>query len=370
MEFTVYCPTKIHFGENSLAQLLELVRARQLKRLALVYDHNLADHPLLCALRADLELKSDVLAQAVQVAEPTYRFLDSYRTAFMDAALEAVVGVGGGSTLDTAKAIAVLVHNRGPAVSYRGFNKMTEPVLPVYAVPTTAGTGSEITPNASFVDDEVGKKLGINGEAIRPQAAFLHPGFIMTCPKKPATYSAIDALVHSIEAFAAKKATLPAKMFASHAVLLLTGNIVRAVRDKDQSAVEHVFWGSLLAALAMMHSGTGPTAALSYPLGVHCKIPHGLAGAVFLRQVMQWNISKGYTGYAALHPEQSPTALLESLSAIWNALDVPVKAGEVGFKKEYADLFLSDLRDLWGAIEQNPIAMQESDLKELLLMSA
>lgn len=378
MNFQFFLPTKIHFGQDSLGCLVKDIESQGYERVALVYDHNLSGHPLLSVLHGDLDLaKITVHAKAVQIAEPTYTYLDSFREDFMDSGVQAVVGVGGGSTLDIAKALAVLVNNREPAIFYRGFDRMTEPVLPVYACPTTAGTGSEITPNASFVDEAAKKKLGINGEAIRPKAAYLHPGFIMTCPEKPAAYAAIDALVHAIEAFAAHKCTLPARMFAQMAVALLLENLVPAVKEKNPEAVENVFWASLLAAAAMMHSGTGPTAALSYPLGVHGKVPHGLAGAVFLLQVLRWNVSKGYHGYGAFmeteqdckNPKERSLALIKILSGIWNDLDIPLSAGAVGLKKEDIELYLVDLQELRGAIDQNPVPMQEDDLRELLLGS-
>lgn len=378
MNFQLYLPTKIHFGQESLAQLVLDIESGGYKKIALVYDHNLSGHPLLVELQNNLSDKNlKVLAKPVDVAEPTYAFLDTYREAFMGSSVQVVIGVGGGSTLDTAKAVAVLVNNKESAITYRGFDKMTEPVLPVYACPTTAGTGSEITPNASFVDSVARKKLGINGEAIRPKAAYLHPGFIMTCPQKPATYAAIDALVHAIEAFAAKKCTPPARMLAVTAVNLLVKNLVPAVKEKKPTAVEEVFWASLLAGAAMMHSGTGPTAAFSYPLGVHAKTPHGLAGAVFLLQVMEWNVSKGYHGYGELlgseltsHiPEENTLKLLEILRDIWQQLEIPKNAAATGFKKEDLDLYLADLRELRGAIDQNPVPMQEDDLRELLQAS-
>lgn len=376
MNFKFYLPSKIIVGQESLQSLVEDLNSQNYKSVALVFDHNIASHPLLVALQESLAKTGiSVLAKAVSVAEPTYAYLESFREGFMDSGVQAVVGVGGGSTLDTAKAVAVLVNNRNPAIFYRGFDRMTESVLPVYACPTTAGTGSEITPNASFVDGATKKKLGINGESIRPTAAYLHPGFIMTCPQKPAAYAAIDALVHAIEAFAARKCTPPARMFAQTALPLLLENMVSAIKGKNPEAVEKVFWASLLAGSAMMHSGTGPVAALSYPLGVHGKVPHGLAGAVFLLQMMRWNVARGYHGYGQLVPNGNAVGsdrdnslqLIESLENVWRKLDIPTNAGVVGFKRGDIDLYLADLRELRGAIDQNPIPVTEEDLRKILL---
>lgn len=374
MDFDFWIPTKIHFGAASLEKLEQVIGNDSYAKIGLVFDHNLVDHSLLHSIRDSLKNHGQIVEAAVSVAEPTYRFLDEFRSPFMDSQIEAVVGVGGGSTLDAAKAIAVLVNNTKPAISYRGFDQMTEPTLPIYAVPTTAGTGSEITPNASFVDDISKKKLGINGEAVRPRAAFLHPGFIMTCPQGPATSAALDALVHAVEAFAARKATPMARLFASEAVSLILGNIENAVIRKNQSAVENIFLGSLLAGIAMMHSGTGPAAAFSYPLGVHHHVPHGLAGGFCLPHVMKWNVGHGYYGYADFLPSYEDNVekkvraeeVVEKFFHVWEALGVP-QLGQI-LINEKLDLavFLDDLSELRGAIDQNPIPMTEADLTNFL----
>jgi alcohol dehydrogenase len=372
-EFTFFIPTKIHFGTSALDSLVREVKEAGYKRLGLVYDRNLSGHELLDGLVRNLESITETVGAPVTFSEPTYSDLDRYCQAFRGTEIQAVVGVGGGSVLDTAKAVAVLMHNKGPAIAYRGFDRMTEPVLPVYAVPTTAGTGSEITPNASFVDDESKKKLGINGEAIRPKGAYLHPGFIITCPEKPAAYAAMDALVHAVEAYAAKKANHVARMFGREAVRLVLGNMVDAVKSRQPDAIEQVFMGSLLAGMAMMHSGTGPAAAFSYPLGVHHRIPHGLAGGIFLPHVMRWNIEHGYYGYADLleshvsgDVKERALYVLNRVSDVWNTLDIPQKAGEIGLTESDIPIFLSDLEELRGAIEQNPVNITDKDLRDML----
>ncbi|MBF0233856.1 MAG: iron-containing alcohol dehydrogenase [Desulfamplus sp.] len=374
MDFDFWIPTKIHFGVSSLEKLEQVIGQGGYAKIGLVFDHNLDDHSLLNGIRDLIKNHAQIVESAVSVAEPTYRFLDEFRSPFMNSQIEAVVGVGGGSTLDAAKAIAVLVNNTKPAITYRGFDQMTEPTLPIYAVPTTAGTGSEITPNASFVDDISKKKLGINGEVVRPRAAFLHPGFIMTCPQGPATSAALDALVHAVEAFAARKATPMARMFASEAISLVLGNIENAVIQKNQSAVENIFLGSLLAGIAMMHSGTGPAAAFSYPLGVHLHIPHGFAGGFCLPHVMRWNVDHGYYGYADLLPNNRDNAakkeraedVVEKFFQVWRALGVPQLVQTLINEKLDLTVFLDDLSELRGAIDQNPISMADADLANFL----
>ena len=377
MEFNFYTGTKIYFGKQCFADLLNTLRKLNFNKLGIVVDNNLVNLSITEELTLNIKELASVVMAEVAIAEPTYRYLEEIRQPFMGSNIEAVVGIGGGSTLDTAKAIAVLVNNREKAITYRGFDKMTEQVLPVIAIPTTAGTGSEVTPNASFVDDEIQKKLGINGEAIRPKYAFLNPAMLESCPKSAAISAGIDALVHAVEAFAAKKATYFSRMYSKEAVGLLVNNLENAIIKRDKQATEKIFLGSLFAGIAMMNSGTGPAAAFSYPLGVHKKVPHGFAGGVFLPGIMEWNVRNGYYEYGEFTPfifkqtpstsqEESARHVVQRFKDLWNNLKVPVDLRKYGFCEEDIDLFVSDILELKGALEQNPIEIGEREIRKFL----
>jgi len=377
MLFNFCISTKIFFGNDCFRDLLERLKNFKFKKIGIVIDQNIHNLDITKELISDIKKLTDVIVAEVTISEPTYRYLEEIRQPFMGGDIQAVIGVGGGSTLDTAKAIAVLVNNKGKALAYRGFDKMTEPVLPIFAVPTTAGTGAEVTPNASFVDDEIKKKLGINGEAIRPEYAFLNPEMLLSCPEKVAVSAGIDSLVHAVEAFAAKKATYVSKIFSKEAVGLIMKNIERAIIDKEFVANENLFLGSLLAGIAMMNSGTGPAAALSYPLGVHKKVPHGFAGGVFLPMMMEWNIKNGYYGYGDFaqflfdqrqfaSQEENARRVLDKFKDVWGKLNVPIELKEYGYSEEDIDKFVNDILELKGALDQNPIKIDEKEIRTFL----
>jgi len=377
MDFSFCMNTRIYFGNECFGILLSILKEEQYSKMGVLIDHNIIHLPITQTLVAGLEEMTDIVIFEVAVAEPTYRYLEEGRKPFMGSGIEGVIGIGGGSTLDTAKAIAVLVNNKESAVSYRGFDKMTEPVLPVFAVPTTAGTGSEVTPNASFVDDELNKKLGINGEAIRPKYTFLNPAMLESCPKDAAISAGIDALVHAVEAFTAKKASYFSRMYSKEAIGLLINNLESAILKGDKQAMENVFLGSLFAGIAMMNSGSGPAAAFSYPLGVHKKVPHGFAGGVFLPGIMKWNVRNGYYGYSEFSTiickQNSLTSqkdgaehVVQRFQNLWNNLKVPVDLRKYGFCEEDIDLFVSDILELKGALEQNPVEIGEREIRKFL----
>ena len=377
MESEFYMGAKVYFGKNCFAHMSKALSELECSKVGIVVDHNLKELELTKKLVDDIGGIVESIIAEVTVAEPTYRYLENFRKSFMGSGIEAVIGIGGGSALDTAKAVAVLVNNKEKATAYRGFDKMTEPVLPVIAIPTTAGTGSEVTPNASFVDDEINKKLGINGEAIRPKYAFLNPAMLESCPKDAAISAGIDALVHAVEAFAAKKASYFSRMYSKEAVGLLVNNLENAILKRDKQAMEKIFLGSLFAGIAMMNSGTGPAAAFSYPLGVHKKVPHGFAGGVFLPGIMEWNVRNGYYGYGEFTPfifKQNPSTsqeenarhVVQRFKDLWNNLKVPIDLRKYGFCADDIDMFIPDIMELKGALEQNPIEISENEIRKFL----
>ncbi|MEI7998545.1 MAG: iron-containing alcohol dehydrogenase, partial [Candidatus Omnitrophota bacterium] len=172
LNFNFFCSTRVSFDISAREKIFDVLEKEKWGNLGVVVDHNLLGVEKVAALISRLKEKAgNVIIAACKVPEPTYDALEEMRVVFNNQKLDVMIGIGGGSALDMAKAMAVLVHNHKPAIEYRGFDKMTETVLPIIAIPTTAGTGSEVTPNASFVDSKEKKKLGINGEAVRPKYA-------------------------------------------------------------------------------------------------------------------------------------------------------------------------------------------------------
>lgn len=365
--------TKVKFGCGTRRFLPELLEKENWHNVGVVVDHNLAELPIIEDL---LNRMSETAKEAVvgkcSISEPTYDSLDEMRKSFNNPNLQAIIGIGGGSALDMAKAMAVLVNNREPAIAYRGFDKMTEPVLPIIAVPTTAGTGSEVTPNASFIDSQAKKKLGINGEAVRPTYAFLDPELTLSCPKGPTISAGVDSMVHAVEAFAAMKTNRMARFFATEGFRRVFEALPLLVDDLDNIHLrEEVMYGAFLSGIALMHSGTGPAAAMSYPMSVHYHVPHGLGGGIFLPYVIDHNIRAGYTGYVDLYnpnkleTNQALESFLTELRECWEKFQIPqnlnklVKQADIGF-------ITDETMQLKGALDQNPIPFYETEISSVL----
>lgn len=375
-QFNFSVRTQVRFGCGVRSQVGEVLARQGFRRVGVVVDHNLKAVPMVTALLDDLRggLAALVVASC-SVMEPDYHSLEGVRKYFAGQGLEAFIGIGGGSALDMAKAMAVLVNNRGPAISYRGFDKMTEPVLPILAIPTTAGTGSEVTPNASFVDSDSKKKMGINGEAVRPLFAFLDPELTLSCPAKPSLSAGVDSLVHATEAFVAKKSNPMARFFAREGFTRVFVNLPKVLHEPGHPLYRtEVMFGAFLSGIALMHSGTGPAAALSYPLGVHYKVPHGLGGAIFLPHVVAHNVANGIYDYADLLTVTGKPAgsdkmragwFVERMFENWKIMGVPQSLKEIDPKID-PNLMLQDTLELKGALAQNPIPFGSDELRQIL----
>jgi alcohol dehydrogenase len=378
--FEFYMSTKIHFGIGSRSRLFDILAENSWNRVGFVIDGNVLETEVVSNLIREAKEKCiKIVVDNCTVSEPSYHFLDELRKSYAGEDLQVIVGIGGGSSMDAAKAMAVLVNNKEPAISYRGFNMMTESVLPVIAIPTTAGTGSEVTPNASFIDTEGKKKMGINGEAIRPRYAILDPEFTLTCPLNPTISVAVDSIVHATEAYVAKKTNPMAQLFASEGIKHVFKYLPLVVSDLSNVEYrEKVMYGAFLAGIALMNSGTGPAAAMSYPLGVHQKVPHGIGGGIFLPHVIRYNIQNGYYGYAGLHESLSDedvsdlseadksNMFLEGMLSLWGILSVPDDLNNLGFSNDSVSVFIKETMELQGALEQNPVEFGEDAIVTVL----
>ncbi|MCH7564856.1 MAG: iron-containing alcohol dehydrogenase [Gemmatimonadetes bacterium] len=310
------------------------------------------------------------------MAEPSYEHLDSLRERF-DGKWDLFVGIGGGSTLDVAKAMSVLVTNPGPAISYRGFDLVSNPGPPLIAIPTTAGSGSEVTPNAVFTDLKENRKFGINSRYYVPRLALLDPLLTLSCPRDVTVSSGMDALVHAVESYVALSATPMSRMFSREAFRLLMVNLPRIIGEPDNLTLRgNLQLAALLAATGLMHSGGGVAGALSYPLGVRFNVPHGLAGGIFLGPVAAWNAERGSRRYGEL-ADQLPEVRASSssvrahtvasaLKRIASQLGVPTCLSEVGVELGDIPMMVEQTFLLHGALEQNPTPVSRSDLEALL----
>lgn len=224
------------------------------------------------------------------VQEPEPVEADAAAQMAKDNNCDLVVGVGGGSAMDLAKAAAVLASNDGKAQDYVGVDLVPKPGLPTIIAPTTAGTGSEVTWTAVFTRRAEKAKGGINSPFMYPDLAMLDPELTLTVPQDLTASTGMDALCHAIESYTSFKANPMSDMVALEAIGLIAENLPLAYADgRNLEARENMLLGSLLAGLGLANAGVTAVHALSYPLGAVYGIPHGLANAMLLPHVMNFN---------------------------------------------------------------------------------
>lgn len=295
-------PDAVHFGRGALASLAPAV-ARLGRRALIVVDPFLAGSPAFAGALAELEAAGVAChVHAEVIPELPVASVVAAAEAARSVAPDVVVAYGGGSALDLGKLVALLLSQPGPLADYYGENKVDGPVLPIVAVPTTAGTGSEATPVAVVSDPERELKVGVSDAALIPRVAIVDPDLTTGAPPAVTAYSGIDAIVHCAESFTAVDRdpdwaqTLPifvgrnrmSSLLALDGLRAMGDALPRAVADgSDVEARERMAWGSLLGGLAFGSGGTHLSHALQYPIGALTHTPHGLGTGLMLPYVLQ-----------------------------------------------------------------------------------
>ncbi|MCA1905329.1 MAG: iron-containing alcohol dehydrogenase [Desulfarculus sp.] len=280
------------FGQGSSEKLGQEVLLLGTKKVLVVIDPQVRSAGV-----ADPALKSLQQAGVKYVIydritrEPEPAEADDAATLGREFGAQAVIGIGGGSALDLAKAAGVLMTNLGPATEYVGLELVKKPGKPVICLPTTAGTGSEVTFTAVFTRRADGFKGGINGRMLYPHTAILDPLLTVSCPAYITAITGMDALTHAMEAYTSRAATPISDLNALKAIELIGDNLRPAVaHGENLAAREGMMLGAYLAGLALAQAGVGAVHAMAYPLGAFFDIPHGEANAVLLPYVLEFNL--------------------------------------------------------------------------------
>ena len=231
---------------------------------------------------------------------------------------DAVIGLGGGSAIDTAKMAAAMTNNDGKVSDYFGVNILPKSGLPVIAIPTTAGTGSEVSPAAVFVDTRAQAKKGVRSDFLLPRSAILDAALTVSLPPHLTASTGIDALTHAIEGYTSTQATFMSDLMAEQAVSLIGAHLREAYsRGEDIAARHGMLMGSYLAGITLAIANVGAVHALAQTVGGKYKVSHGVANALFLPYVMSYNriaCRRKYAKVAALLGERVADLSLDEAS--------------------------------------------------------
>lgn len=302
MDFTYELRTKIIFGAGKLADLGREAQVFADQRVLLVTDSGivaagLADKAV--EVLKGVGLESSVFA-GVQ-ANPRDEDCCEAAAAAVAFRAQAIVGLGGGSALDTAKSAAALVTNGGRVKDWEDPRQLERAPLPTIAVPTTAGTGSEVTWVAVITDEEHHYKMTLLDQRIAPEVAILDPDLTLTLPPGMTAATGMDALVHAIEAYTCRVANPISDALALRAIGLISGALAIAVKDGGNAAARSdMLLASLLAGLAFGNADVGAVHCMGESLGGLYDTPHGVACAVFLPYVLEFNLEADLVKHAGV----------------------------------------------------------------------
>ncbi|MEN4752306.1 iron-containing alcohol dehydrogenase [Pseudomonas sp. Ps21-P2] len=222
--------------------------------------------------------------------EPEIAIVEDCTRAYRDGGHDGLIGVGGGSAIDIAKGVAAFASHEGPLAELFGVDLVKRKGPPLIAIPTTAGTGSEVTNVAIFSDKQAQLKKGIVSDYLLPDVALVSPLMTLTCPRSVTAASGVDALVHAIEAYLSVNASPITDAIALGAIKLIVKALPKAYANPSSlQAREDMATASLMAGMAFGNAGVGAVHALAYPLGGRFNIAHGVSNALLLPYVMEWN---------------------------------------------------------------------------------
>lgn len=382
---TIRSPRELIFGSGQ-RRTLGLVAKKLGQRALVVTDQRLADDVNFHAMIADLEshgllvrIESGTLPEVP--SETTIHAADAAR----DYAPDVVIGIGGGSCLDMAKCVALLLTHGGQPQDYYGELKVPGPTLPLIAIPTTAGTGSEVTPVAVLSDSQRSLKVGISSPYLIPITAICDPELTLTCPRGLTAIAGADALTHAIEAFTATRRPVTPELtqervfigknalsdqFALSAISLLWQGLERACTTGDDLAARaQVMQGATFAGLAFGVAGTAAAHAIQYPVGALTQTPHGAGVACLMPWVMEWNrpaIKIELEQMASTMSLPDGTAVIPTISALFERIGIPPTLATLGLAKGQLDWVAEQSCSIERLIQNNPRPLDRHDMRKLL----
>ncbi len=335
MVASIALPRLMRVGAGASRLLPEVLGQLGLSRPFVVTDPFLAGNGAAATLTERLAaagMKARIFSETVP--DPTVTSVDAALAALQAGDHDCVVGFGGGSPMDTAKAVAVLARHGGPMRRYKAPHLQDEAGLPIVAIPTTAGTGSEATRFTIVTDESSDEKMLCIGLAYLPVAALVDYELTLTKPKRLTADTGIDALTHAIEAYVSRRSNIFSDGLALQAMGLIAPNLRRVWTDPgDRAAREAMMLGATQAGIAFSNASVALVHGMSRPIGAHFHVAHGLSNAMLLPAVTAFSAPGAVARYAACaramgvkcgaSDEAAVEALVNELRALNDDLDVP-----------------------------------------------
>jgi len=378
MIYQIMLPGKVRFGVGALDTIGDEANKLAAKHALIVTDPGVYKAGLADSVKERLskaKLSVDVFPEAEP--EPTFPRLNAAAEQFGKESYDLLLGVGGGSSMDTAKGLSILLAHGGKGQDYGGVDKVPGPGIPIFTLPTTAGTGSEVTNVAIFGDPEKGRKLGIVSPYLLARLALVDPTLTYGCPPKVTAASGIDALIHAIECYTGTKANTFSDALALEAMRLIAGNLRTAVKNgSDKEARNRMSEGALMAGIAFGNSGVAAVHALAYPLGSRFHVPHGVANGVLLPYVTECNLPANLPRYATvaqmlgvktqgLSLQKAAEQGVEAIKALAADIGIPLHLRDLGVPREALEELAVATMEVTRLLANNPKKLTLDDVRRI-----
>lgn len=367
-------------GRNSSEDAGAELKALGARRVLIVTDENLRHLGVLTKIESSLKENGlDFEVYDKLPTEPTVDFVVEGTRVFKESGCNMILAVGGGTPIDTAKAISVMATNKSSIERYAGANKIENPGIPVVAIPTTAGTGSEVTIFTIISDTKTDVKMLIASPYLMPGLAILDPMLTIAMPKAITAAVGLDALTHAIEAYVSRKAQPMTDTLALSAISLLARNLPQAwANGNDIEARDNTMLASYQAGLAFGNSSVALVHGMSRPIGAYFHVAHGVSNAALLGQVMKFSLSgnpKRYAEIAAAMGEnvagltdmEAARTGADAVERMINQLEIP-KLRDLGVDRKRFEEVLSQMIEAAiasGSPDNNPRIATKEEIAEI-----
>lgn len=369
---------RIVMGPGAIGQIGDEIREMKAKKVLLVTDKGIMEAGLIKPALESLE-KSEIDHAVFDGVEPDPRYEIAADCISMIRREKAdlVIGFGGGSAIDIAKSAAIMATNEAPIAEYFGIDLIPKPGLPTVMVPTTAGTGSEVTPIAILSDEGEKLKKGIVSPYLFPSVAILDPELTLGLPPNITASTGMDALIHAIEAYTSVNATDMTDILAFRAMELVYHNIRTAYANGNNlPARSSMMEGSLLAGMAFANAGVTAVHAFAYPIGAEFHIPHGVANTLMLPHVMRFNLLGNLSKFADISEAfdlsiegmdelQTAEMFVEAIERLAKDLRVPKNLSEFGISEKDVPALAEGVMKVTRLLANNPRVINLEDAVEI-----
>ncbi|MFN7875607.1 MAG: iron-containing alcohol dehydrogenase [Pirellula sp.] len=380
----------VYFGRGSLSKLSEEIHSRQLDRVIVVTDAIVSKIELV--QQSIVELRSQGIDVAVfdgGEAEPSIEIAERATQKARETDAKGVIGIGGGSNMDVAKIVAVLLKHGGKPADYFGFDRVPGSITPLIAIPTTSGTGSEVSHSAVLTDTVAQIKVSTLSPHLRPSVAIVDSRLTDSCPARVTAHSGIDALVHAVEALTnrpyqqvstpgpkAYEGSYPfTELLACEAIRLVGDYLEKAVNSPENTqARDAMAYAAMLAGMAFSNSGVGLVHALEYPIGAITHCSHGEGNGLLLPFVMEFNMPECQGTLAKVaslltgKPESScrPEDAIDATRSLQSRIGIRNRLSELGLRAEHIPSVANKAIQIERLMSITARRPSESDLLTLL----